>query len=302
MDEEVKTLIFDIEKFAVHDGPGIRTVVFMKGCPLRCVWCHNPESQLFEKEIFFSPGKCIGCGWCMQACPKHCHTAENGKHVFHRETCVRCGKCAEKCYPSALETAGREMTVSQVMAEVMKDRIFYDTSGGGITLSGGEPLAHFPFTKALLTAAREQNLQTAAETCGYAPEEHAAALVPLLDYWLWDVKAAPEHHEEFTGVKSDVILRNLKRIDSMGAKIFLRCPLIPGKNDTPADLNHIAELANSLKNVQRIDLEPYHPLGESKNIRLGKTNLFTSPFAEKEKVQEYADYIGARTGVPVYRP
>ena len=231
-------LVFDIEKFAVHDGPGIRTVVFLKGCPLRCVWCHNPESQSFEPEQMASA---------------------DGK--------------------SPPETVGRPMTVEEVMAAVRKDKAFYDNSGGGLTVSGGEPLAHFDFTRELLSAAKAEGIHTAVETSGYAPRERIEALLPLVDLWLWDVKAHPSRHREFTGVEAVPILDNLAFIASRGAKIVLRCPLVPGINDSDEALRHIGSLSENTPGVIHVDIEPYHPLGEDKNRRLGRTDWFRAPFA-----------------------
>ena len=208
----------------------------------------------------------------------------------------------EQCYSKALELVGKTMTVSEVMKEVMSDKVFYENSGGGITLSGGEPLAHFPFTKALLEAAKKEGLHTAIETCGHAPAEYVRELLPLVDLWLWDVKALPEDHKKLTGVDSTLILENLKMIDSEGAAIHLRCPMIPGVNDSTEELLRIAELANSLKGCKRIDLEPYHPLGENKNLRLGNQNTFHSDFAEKSLVETYQKTIAAHTNVEVSKP
>lgn len=230
-------IVFDIEKFAVHDGPGIRTVVFLKGCPLRCLWCHNPESQSFEQETM---------------------AGVNG---------------------GPPETVGRAMTVDEVMASVRKDKPFYDSSGGGLTVSGGEPLAHFEFTRALLAAAKAEGMNTAVETSGFAPRGRFEALLPLVDLWLWDVKAPPDLHEKLTGVPAAPILDNLAFIATRGAEIVLRCPLVPGVNDSDAALAHIANLAETTPGVRRIDIEPYHPMGEGKNRRLGRTGFFTAPFA-----------------------
>lgn len=295
---DASTLVFDIEKFAVHDGPGLRTVVFMKGCPLHCLWCHNPESQAFTQEVFFSPEKCIGCGWCVSVCPKQCHLMENGVHVFDRTNCMKCGKCTEKCYAGALECVGKMMTVSDVMEEVLKDRMFYETTGGGITLSGGEPLAAFDFTFALLKAAKKEKLHTAIETSGYADLDKIQTLLPLVDLWLWDVKAAPSLHKKLTGVDNASILENLKHISSAGASIILRCPMIPGVNDANEALDQIVTLSQ-LPGVQEINIEPYHPLGESKNVRLATHNDFHASFAPKEKTQLYVEYLQAKTCTPV---
>ena len=231
-------LVFDIEKFAVHDGPGIRTVVFLKGCPLRCLWCHNPESQSFEPEQMASA---------------------DGR--------------------SPPETVGRPMTVGEVMDQIRKDKAFYDNSGGGLTISGGEPLAHFDFTRELLSAAKAEGIHTAVETSGYAPRERIAALLPLVDLWLWDVKAHPSRHKELVGVEAGPILDNLAFIAGHGAKIVLRCPLVPGVNDSDEALRHIRRLSETTPGVERVDIEPYHPLGEDKNRRLGRTSYFRAPFA-----------------------
>ena len=293
-------MVFDIEKFAVHDGPGIRTVVFLKGCPLRCVWCHNPESQSAKPEIFFSPEKCIGCGWCFECCPNHCHVMEGGVHVFHRESCTRCGKCTEKCYAGALEKVGKLMSVEAVMAEVLADRLFYENSGGGLTLSGGEPLAQFEFARELLRAAKKERLHTCVETCGFTDFSRLEELLPLVDLWLWDVKATGEElHRRLTGVSDAPILENLRRMDEKGAALILRCPLVPGVNDDETHLRHIAELANTLKSVRRIDLEPYHPLGENKSGRLGRREFFTASFVPEERMKFYREFLRRNTEVPV---
>lgn len=245
------TLVFDIEKFAVHDGPGIRTVVFLKGCPLRCLWCHNPESQSFGQEQMASA---------------------NGK--------------------SPPETVGRPMSVDEVMADVRKDKAFYDNSGGGLTISGGEPLAHFDFTRELLAAAKAEGIHTAIETSGYAPRERVEALLPVVDLWLWDVKAPPSLHENLIGVKAAPILDNLAFIASRGAKIVLRCPLVPGVNDSDEALRHIRHLSETTPGVVRVDIEPYHPMGEDKNRRLGRKEWFSAPFATEADKARWRAAIG----------
>ena len=244
-------LVFDIERFAVHDGPGIRTVVFLKGCPLRCVWCHNPESQSFEPERMAS---------------------------------------ADGRQPP--ETVGRAMTVGEVMAEVRRDKAFYDHSGGGLTVSGGEPLAHFEFTRDLLAAARAEGIHTAVETSGYAPREVVGALLPLVDLWLWDVKAHPSRHKELVGGDAEPILENLAFLAAHGAKAVLRCPLVPGVNDSDEALRHIRRLAEDTPGVVGVDIEPYHPLGEDKNRRLGRTGYFTAPFATEADKRRWRSALG----------
>ena len=251
-------IVFDIEKFAVHDGPGIRTVVFLKGCPLRCIWCHNPESQSFEQETM---------------------AGVNGG-------------------PS--ETVGKAMTVEEVMNQVRKDKAFYDNSGGGLTISGGEPLAHFEFTHELLAAAKSEGIHTAVETSGFAPRERIEALLPLVDLWLWDVKAPPSLHEKLVGCPAEPILDNLAFIAARGAAIVLRCPLVPNVNDSDEALANIAHLAETTPGVRRIDIEPYHPLGEGKCRRLGRAKVFSAPFASDADKARWVAVISSQTNVTIH--
>ena len=297
----MRTLVFDIKKFAVNDGPGIRTAVFLKGCPLRCLWCHNPESQKPGTEIFFMPAKCIGCGWCFEKCPEHCHVMTDGRHEFRREKCRACGLCASRCYARALEVVGREMTPEEVLAEVLKDRAFYENSGGGMTVSGGEPMMHFDFTLALCRLAREAGIHVCLDTSGQAPTEEYERINPFVDLYLWDVKATdPEQHRRFTGVDNRLIRRNLMTLDALGAATILRCPLVPGVNDDPGHLAGIAELADSLKHVREIHVEPYHPLGVDKAARLGAApRLERREFTDDDTVRGWIAAIAARTSVPV---
>lgn len=296
---EEKAVVFDIEKFAVHDGPGIRTVIFLKGCPLHCLWCHNPESQSFRPELLFHSGKCTLCGKCVSLCPEHAHTIEKGEHRFDRTKCRLCGLCAENCPGESLNMAGREMSVNEVMEQVLKDLVFYRNSGGGITLSGGEPLARFEFSLSLLRAAKEAGIHTAVETGGFAPWEHIERLLPFVDLWLWDVKASREKHERLTGVPADPIRENLKKLDQASSPVFLRCPLVPNVNDFEEDLSEIAKLANECAHVQEIDLEPYHPLGEGKSRALGRS-VFHAPFASDADKKRWKEFLSARTKVPIH--
>jgi pyruvate formate lyase activating enzyme len=298
---KLKGVVFDIQKFSIHDGPGIRTTVFLKGCPLDCLWCHNPESKKDAPEISFIPEKCVLCGYCVSVCPNGCHAISQNGHSFDRSKCQKCGKCAAECYAKAIEVIGREMTAAEVMDEVMKDLPFYQTSGGGMTVSGGEPMRQFEFTKALLKDAKEKGLHTCVETSGFAPAERYAEICPLTDIFLYDHKESdPARFKELTKASLDVVLSNLALIDSLGAKTILRCPVIPGLNDSPERLAHIAETANKLKNIIEINILPYHPLGISKSSRIGVKCLWEEKnFPEKDAAAAWAAAVQKQTKVPV---
>jgi pyruvate formate lyase activating enzyme len=295
--------VFDIQRYSLQDGPGIRTTVFLKGCLLRCLWCHNPESMERGLEISYQPERCIGCGRCADVCPNHCHTFMDGVHHFDRTKCVRCGLCARECYAKSLEALGREQTAESVIAEVMKDKIFYENSGGGMTVSGGEPTFQFEFTQAILRLAKENSLHTCVETNGYAAFEKYEKIMKFVDIFLFDYKETdPELHKKYTGVDNRRILENLLKLDAQGCVTYLRCPIIPGLNDRADHFAGIAETANRLRHVQEIDIEPYHPLGISKSHRLGREPLFAAEtFASDEAISRWIEEIQTKTKVPVKR-
>ncbi len=262
-------LIFNIQKYSLHDGPGIRTTVFLKGCPLRCGWCHNPESRLPEPEISWSQARCIRCGQCRDICPRAPDQSPETAAI-DRQQCIRCGQCVGVCPTGAREWIGRPRTVSDVLAEILEDRIFYDESSGGVTLSGGEPLMQPEFAAELLAACRAEGLHTAVDTCGYGRREDLLALATWTDLFLYDVKILDDsRHRQYTGVSNGVILENLRALCERGAKVWIRVPVIPGFNDDPGDIEATAAWVASLGSVQRIHLIPYHALGTNKAERVG---------------------------------
>jgi pyruvate formate lyase activating enzyme len=263
-------LIFNIQRYCVQDGPGIRTTVFLKGCPLRCWWCHNPESQPTEPEIVLLEARCTHCGECRTACPKgggdgHWQTA-------FAEQCTRCGACVTACPSHARQMIGRRMTVDEVLAEVLKDRIFYEDSGGGATFSGGEPLYQPHFLRGLLEACRSRGIHTALDTSGYAPEADVLSVAPLVDLFLYDVKIIDDaRHREYTGVSNRTIIENLKALGRVHQNIWIRMPVIPGFNDNAEQLEAAAQLAAAVPGVRQLSLLSYHRLGAHKWAVLGQT-------------------------------
>ena len=265
--------IFDIQHFSVNDGPGIRTTVFFKGCPLRCLWCHNPESYTSDTQV-----------------------------MFHEEHCVQCGMCKTDislCPTGAKKLVGRNVTVDEVLAEVLEDTHFYETSGGGLTLSGGEPMAQPSFALALTKSAKEKGLHVCMETSGFCNAESLKEIQPFIDLFLFDYKATGDNdHLAFTGVSQELILQNLYMLDALGAYIILRCPMIPGYNITDEHVAGIIAVADKLRHLKEIHLEPYHNIGISKRIGLGineGTDMIAPP--DKDEMVTIADLLRNKSGI-----
>jgi len=266
----IRGLVFDIQRFCVHDGPGIRTTVFLKGCSLRCFWCQNPEGISINPVIMYYPSKCINCGQCVLICPKNAHIMMNGKHEFLRNRCDSCGKCVEKCYSGALQIAGKLMSVDEVMVEVLKDRKFYEISGGGVTLSGGDPVIQYEFSKAVLRKCKAEGLHTAIETAANCSWKVLEALIPFIDIIIMDIKLIDnEKHKKVTGVSNTIILENAKKLSQTGKPLIIRTPIIPTVNDNIEAVKQIAEFIAPFPNLQYYELIPFHRLGEGKYHALG---------------------------------
>ena len=263
--------LFDLMRFSTRDGPGIRTTVFLKGCPLACLWCHNPESQRSRPELLFRPSLCIGCQACLEVCQQGGIIWQDGIVVTDRQACLLCGACAKACYADAREIVGRSMSVAEVMAEIRKDLPFYDESGGGVTFSGGEPLLQKDFLLALLQACKAEEIHTAIDTSGYAPWETLDTLRPYIDLFLYDLKAIDDAvHMQVTGVSNALILSNLTRLSQCGASIRVRVPIIPGINDSPPAIQELGQFLSALPNPPAVELLPYHLSGVEKYRRLDR--------------------------------
>ena len=277
LEDRKKTgLVFNVQKYSVHDGPGIRTIVFFKSCPLRCRWCSNPESQAFKTELAFNENRCLGlsqCTRCIKACPHDAISQVDGKPVFNREICANCERfCVSACPCSGVIDYGKTRTVDEVLSIVEQDSMFYSRSGGGITLSGGEPLSQSDFALALLREAKRRRLNTAIETCGHAPWEVLKAVAEQLDFILFDIKCLDSaKHKEFTGVSTELITGNLQRLIETfpSLPIHVRTPVIPGFNDTPEDIEAISKFISGHPNVD-YELLPYHRLGTQKYVFLDR--------------------------------
>lgn len=267
MNTNVKLLVTEIQRFCMHDGPGIRTTVFLKGCPLDCAWCHNPEAKKNKQQLLYYANKCIYCAACETACDFHVH-AFSPSHKINYDLCAACGICTSKCPTRAVNLCGKEYTVDEICNVIEKDRAFYGSTGG-VTLSGGEPFLQKE-SIALLKACKEKGLSTAVETCGYVDVARLLEAIPYTDLFLWDVKDTnEERHQKYVGASNRLILENLKAIDKAGGKTRLRCILVNGVNTEEQHYRSIVQLATSLQNCTGVDLIPYHAYAGSKAVCLG---------------------------------
>ena len=281
--------VFEIKRFAVHDGDGIRTTVFLKGCTLKCVWCHNPEGISFKPEIAYYENKCINCGECVAVCPAMAHNMGDAGHMFNRTLCIGCGKCADACLGRALVFYGREMSVEEILPILLEDRDFYDNSGGGVTISGGECLAQADFCRELLSRLKEQGIHTAVDTCGFVNREAIDKVADYTDVFLYDVKAYDsDTHILCTGQPNSNILDNLRYIDSIGKKIEIRIPYVPEYNSE--QIEKIAEFLSTLNNIVAVRVLAYHNYAGSKYESLEMEN--TMPEVELPSEQDIAKAKG----------
>ncbi len=281
-------LVFNIQKYSVQDGPGIRTTVFLKGCPLRCLWCSNPESQAGAVEVGIVARKlCTRCGRCLEACPEKAIVLAGDDIRIKRESCSGCGKCADACYEGVFKRWGTKMSVGEVIREVETDRVFYRTSGGGVTLSGGEPLSQPDFALTLLHSSAQKGIHTCVETCGLVAPIVFEKASDDVDLFLYDLKEMDSgHHQKLTGVPNELILNNARLIAGREVPMIMRVPVIPSLNDSEENIRAIAEFTYNLKSVREIDLLPYHSFGIGKYEALGRqySLLDLSPCSE-EKIE-----------------
>ena len=284
--------IFNIQRFSLDDGDGIRTLVFLKGCPLRCKWCHNAESWSSSKEIIYNVRSCMSCRMCRSVCESLCHDfADN--HAFFREKCVMCGNCAEICPTGALKIAGEDMTAAECLMRILRDRDYFGVDGG-VTLSGGEPMMQAEFCIELASLAKKAGIKVALETSGFCDTAKLIAIKPYVDQFLFDCKAAKTDHKLLTGVDDDLIIKNLEVLCENGATVELRCPIVPQANLCEEFIEKIAELANSYRSISCVALLPYHKIGLEKSSMLGKISQCSFTVPERDALESIKEYLAGK--------
>ena len=298
----MKTEGFMVEwkRFAVHDGPGIRTTLFLKGCPLACVWCHNPESVRREPELGFRKNKCVLCGACAGVCPRHCHSFAGNEHRIDRSECIACGKCVSACLYDALVLYGQPISAEEAANRILEDRIFYEYSNGGATVSGGEPLLQAEFCAELFRILKKEGISCAVDTCGNVPWEAFKRVLPLTDLFLYDFKEIDSRkHKEFTGAPNERILENLTRLSECGVPIEIRMPLIPEYNLSDPDLIGAGTFLSRRKNITAVRLLAYHSLARSKYETVGHADTMPSVPAPSAQDMEHAERILSGFGLNI---
>ena len=292
--------VFNVQKFSVDDGPGIRTLVFLKGCPLRCEWCSNPESQLSKPQVMYYPKKCRGCGKCIANCPQNCIRTDQAYGIItDHNLCIGCGKCEEMCLFNARKLMGKDMTVEELMDVVMDDYDFYRNSGGGVTFSGGEPLMQPDFLRDMLKACKENEIHTAVETCGYVSWESFEKVVKYLDLIFFDFKHYDcDVHKKFTGVGNEKIKENLKKLNEIFDNIVVRIPYIPGFNDGKDHMQKILEELEEIK-INNVEVLPYHRIGRDKYRGLGMPYQYESIKSLQSRDIAFVEALGKRFGINI---
>ena len=289
-----QAVITNIQRYSLHDGPGLRTIIFLKGCPLRCLWCSNPETQKAHPELLYAPTRCIACGACAEVCPTKAFTQDEARIVFDRELCTNCGLCAVECPTGAASMTGYPITIEEALDTLEADIVFFRNSGGGVTISGGEPALYPDFCARLLVGLKERSIHSAVETCGFPPWEVLWKSVEAADLVLYDLKAIdPELHLSLTGVDNTSILQNARNLAGKKEVVF-RVPVVPGYTGTESNLTEIAKFISSIKEGLKVHLIPYHSFGSGKYSSLGLQYLLeeVSP-PSQEQMQEYGNIVSA---------
>ena len=289
----MKGIIFDIQRFSINDGPGIRTTVFLKGCPLNCIWCHNPESKSFKPQLSYDEKKCTLCGKCEIVCEQNVHKVTSEQHFVNFNKCKLCLKCVKACPTNALSIFGREATVDEVLSTVIKDKSYYENSGGGLTISGGEPMSQFDFTYELTKEAKNNNINVAIETSGFGRTKDYEKIAEFVDVFLFDYKATgDELHKKLVGVDRSLINKNFELLLKKHSNIILRCPIIPGYNLSEEHLKNIAQIGKSSSCIKRVELLPYHNFGSGKAKQIGdKYDMENAYVPQDEEVESWINTI-----------